>query len=115
MQTELFLPGMAPVVKVKKPRPLSDVATLVEVWKDIEGIRDRTKIDVAQWNKNFFARHARECKTLLTYLGSVEAVEMCMTDVVGFMRKRGCPYSISTVVKWMDRWKFTRQRGREFK
>ena len=110
----MFLPGLAPQPKVKKIRPPTDVEILVEVWKDIEGIRDRDKIDVAKWNKNFFGRHARSCKALLEYLGSVEASVACMEDVVRFMREKGKAYSISTVMKFADRWKFSQQRGRKF-
>lgn len=109
-----FLPGLAPRPKVKKVRPPTDVEILVEVWKDIEGVRDREKIDIAKWNKNFFGKHARVCKALLEYLDTVEAVEACMEDVVRFMRTKGKAYSIHTVLKFSDRWKFSQQKGKRF-
>jgi len=88
----------------KKPAKINPTHVLVEVWKDIEGIRDRGPDYIRMWNKEYFSRHAYWCRKILNVVGSPQAAAECMEELAVYFRKKKLTYTISTVHRWCEKW-----------
>lgn len=87
-----------------KPRKSNDVGLLVEVWKDLEGIRQQSPEGIYYWNKMNYGKHSMWCKALLIRCGSLDRAADCIEDMVGYFRGLKLNYTLATVARWADKW-----------
>lgn len=88
----------------KKPKKTNPVHILVEVWKDIEGVREKGDSYIKMWDKEYFSRHAYWCKKIINVVGTPPHAAECMEELAVYFRKKNLSYTISTVHKWAEKW-----------